>query len=193
MSVLPDRAARAFPLLLLGFVAGLAWLLDHATSLPSVAPERHSAEPDLVVSRFVATVHGADGMPLYTLSANTMRHYPRDDHAELEAAQLVRTTPNEPKLTVNATHAKVSSGSKTMYFSEKVLMQRDAAPPVSAMTLRTSALTLNTEPGSSFSDAPTELDTDQYHVRATGFDYNHASSRLKLHSKVDITYAPPKR
>lgn len=193
MSVLPDRAARAFPLLLLIFVAGLAWLLDRATSLPSIAPERHSTEPDLIVSRFVATVAGPDGQPLYTLNANTMRHYPRDDHSELEAAKMVRTTAAEAPLTVTASKANVASGGKTILFTQDVVMERAPTPQVAAMTLRTSALTLKTEPGSSCSDAPTEILSDQYHIRTTGFDYDHATSRAKFHSKVNITYAPPKR
>ncbi|GAB3259253.1 LPS export ABC transporter periplasmic protein LptC [Chitinimonas naiadis] len=191
--MLPDRAARALPLLLLGLLAGLALLLDRATNLPFFAPGMAGNEPDLKIKRFVATGFGPEGKPLYVLTADAMQHYPQDDRSELTHAKLVRTLPDQPVLNVTATEATVSESGDKIEFDKDVVMQREPAADLAAMTLTTSRLSLDTVKGLANSDAPAVMVSDGDRVQSTGFDYDHTNARLKLRSKVSINYAPPKR
>lgn len=191
--MLPDRAARALPLLLLGLLAGLALLLDRATSLPFFSPGMGRNDPDLQIKRFVATGFGPDGKPLYTLTADAMQHYPLDDRSELSHAKLVRTLPSEPTLDVTATQARVTESGDKIEFEKDVVMYREPAANLPAMTLRTSRMTMDTVAGQASSEAPATLVSNGDQVQSTGFDYDHTNARLQLRSKVSINYAPPKR
>ncbi|QNM97150.1 LPS export ABC transporter periplasmic protein LptC [Chitinimonas koreensis] len=193
MSLLPDRAARAFPLLLLGLLAGLALLLDRATELPYFSPVAANRDPDLIISRFAATGFGNDGKPLYTLTAREMRHFPADERLEFSQARLVRTLPSEPTLTVDASTARVTDDGDKIWFERDVVMHREAAGQTGPLVLHTSRLSLDTARGQAASDAPTQLDSPGYQANAVGFDYDNNSTQLNLRSKVNIRYAPPKR
>ncbi|QDQ26405.1 LPS export ABC transporter periplasmic protein LptC [Chitinimonas arctica] len=190
--MLPDRAARAFPLLLLGLLAGLALLLDRATNLPYFTPNPVSRDPDLSISQFEAIGFGQDGKPLYTLAADKMQHYPRDDRSEFTRPRLVRTLPGEPQLNVVAARARMLERGNRIDFDQDVQMTRVATPALPAMTLRTSNLRLDTERGLANSDAPADLSTGGDRINATGFDYDHTTAQLMLRSKVRINYASPK-
>ncbi|WP_269531263.1 LPS export ABC transporter periplasmic protein LptC [Chitinimonas sp. BJYL2] len=191
--MLPDRAARALPLILLALLAGLALLLDRATYLPDIANGLRDKAPDLRIKDFRATAYGMDGKPLYVLTAEQMQHYPHDDHSELSQAHLIRTLPGEPDLQVHADKARMASGAQQVHFEQNVRMLRDAAPDLPAMQLSTSRLTLDTQRGSAQSDAPTQLLHGGDRLNTTGFDYDHRQARLALRAKVKIRYAPPQR
>jgi lipopolysaccharide export system protein LptC len=191
MSILPDRAARAFPLLLLALLAGLALTLDRITELPYFAPGAAPHQPDLVIQRFVATEYNPDGTPHYRLYATQMRHYP-DDHAELDRARMHRTEPGAADMTVTADLARMNSKGNEVWFDRNVLLQsagQGSAPPIA---IRTSRLQLNTDTGHARTDAPTEAQSNGNVLRSTGFDYDHDQALLRLRSKVSIDYAPPK-
>ncbi|GLR14064.1 hypothetical protein GCM10007907_28540 [Chitinimonas prasina] len=191
--MLPDRAARAFPLLLLGLLAGMALLLDRATNLPYFSPPAGSRDPDLTINRFVATGYGPDGKPLYKLTASGMRHYPHDDHSEFADALLVRTLPGEPTLTISAEKARITEGGDRVFFEQDVRMHRTAAAGVDAMTLNSSRLQLDITRGLASSDAPADMVSGGNRMRSTGFDYDHPNTRLNLRSNVSLYYAPPQR
>jgi lipopolysaccharide export system protein LptC len=191
MRLLPERAARAFPLLLLALLTGLALTLDRMTELPYFAPGAVQREPDLVIQHFVATEYKADGSPQYRLDAAQMRHYP-DNHAELEQAQLHRTEAGQADLTVTAESARMNEDRNRVWFERKVLLQSEGNGSTPAMTLHTSRLQLDTGNGHAQSDAATEALSNGSVLRSTGFDYDHDQALLKLRSKVSIDYAPPK-
>lgn len=192
MSMLPDRAARAFPLLLLGLMAGMAVMLDRVTEVPSFAPGAADRTPDLRISHFAAIGHGEDGKPLYQLKADQMRHYPNDGRSEFERASLQRTLPGEPSLSVQADKATANASGDQLWFERDVLLAR-AAGDTPAVQLRTSRLQLDARLGQASSDAPTKLQMGADQASSTGFHYDHDQARLKLSSKVSIDYAPPKR
>ncbi|PHV10656.1 LPS export ABC transporter periplasmic protein LptC [Chitinimonas sp. BJB300] len=191
--MIPDRVARAFPLLLLMLLAGMALMLNHVTELPSLTPSVAMRTPDLTISRFSAVSFGSDGKPLYTLKAERMLRYPDDGRAEFEQASLIRTLPAEPALTITAEKARANANGDKVWFEQNVQMQRAESAEAPSVQLQTRNLLLDTARGTAASDAPTDLQTGGDQVRSTGFDYDHNTAQLRLRSKVSIDYAPPKR
>ncbi|MGQ5522479.1 LPS export ABC transporter periplasmic protein LptC [Chitinimonas sp. PSY-7] len=191
--MLPDRAARAFPFLLLGLMAGMALMLDRVTDVPSLSPGAAIRTPDLTINQFSAVSYGSDGKPLYTLKAEKMLRYPDDGRAEFEKASLVRTLPTEPSLTITAETARSTATGDRVWFEQNVQMQRAASPDAVAIQLNTRNLLLDTARGTAFSDAATQAWMGDDQIRSTGFDYDHNTAQLRLRSKVSIDYAPPKR
>lgn len=191
MSVLPERATRAFPLLLLALLAGLALMLDRMTSLPYFSPNAAQREPDLVIDHFVSTEYAADGTPHYKLNAAQMRHYP-DKHAELIRAWLHRTEPNTAPTTVTAESAQLSKDRNEIWFDRNVVMQSEALGSTPALTIHTSQLQLDKDDGTAHSAAPTVAESNGSVLHTTGFDYDHRQAQLKLRANVSIDYAPPK-
>ncbi|WP_374348271.1 LPS export ABC transporter periplasmic protein LptC [Chitinimonas sp.] len=190
--MLPDRAARAFPLILLGLLFGLSLTLNRMTELPYFAPGAVQSEPDLTILNFVATEYSPDGSSHYQLHATRMRHYP-DDHSELDQARLQRTEPATATMAVTAAKARLEAGSKQVWFENDVLLQRSPFGTTPPMALRTSRLQLDTVTGQAQSEAPVLVQSPSNVLQATGFDYDHKQALLKLRSKVNIDYVPPKR
>lgn len=192
MSLLPDRAARAFPLILLGLMAGLALMLDRATELPEFAPSAANRTPDLSIRDFAALSYGPDGKPLYRLQATRMLRYPNDGRTEFQQAALVRTLPDAPTLTIVADKARANANGDQVWFEQAVSLRRSADAQGAIVSLTTSRLQLDTRNGLASSDAPTVLNLGGDRARTTGFLYDHDKAQLKLRANVSIDYAPPK-
>lgn len=188
MSLLPERATRAFPLLLLILLAGLALVLNRMTELPYFSPNVAQRDPDLVIQRFVATEYGIDGQPRYRLNAVQMRHYP-DEHAELSAARLHRTETGSAPMTVSADTARMDQKGNQLLLQDNVQVQTEAYGKQAPMTLRTSSMQLDTKTGAAKSDAPAVVESNGDVLRTVGFDYDHEQAHLKLRAKVSIDYA----
>ncbi|MBV8656527.1 MAG: LPS export ABC transporter periplasmic protein LptC [Burkholderiales bacterium] len=190
MSLLPDRAARAFPLLLLSLLGGLALLLDRMVELPYFAPSAVQHQPDMTASHFVATGYGPDGKVLYLLTADDMQHY-ADDSADLQHPNLRRTAPATAPLTVTADTAKLTDRGQKIWFDQNVVMRNEGDGHAAPLTLRTSRMSADTRNGAASSESPADVESQGNHLSATGFDYDHDNALLKLHSRVRITYAKP--
>jgi LPS export ABC transporter protein LptC len=189
---LPERVTRAFPLILLTLLAALALTLDRMTELPYFSPGAVQHDPDLVVLNFTATEYSPDGGTHYRLNASRMRHYP-DDHSELDHAVLKRTEKAAAPLTVTSEKALLTDGSKQIWFESNVLLQSEGNGKAPPMTVQTSRLQMNTESGETHSEAPSVAESNGSILHTVGFDYDHRQGLMKLHSKVSIDYAPPKR
>jgi len=189
MSLLPDRAARAFPILLLGLLGGLALVLDRMVELPYFAPSAAQHQPDMTASHFVATGYGPDGKPLYLLTADNMQHY-ADDSADLQHPNLRRTAPASAPLTVTGDTAKLTDRGQKIWFDQNVVVRNEGDGKSAPMTLRTSRMLADTRSGTSSSDAPADVESQGNHLSSVGFDYDHDNAQLKLRSRVRIVYAP---
>lgn len=191
MTLLPDRAVRAFPLLLLALLAGLALLLQRATELPDNNLAANPRDPDLTISRFAATGYGVDGKPVYQLNADSMQHYPGEQaRVEFRKVHLARTLADSPTLRVDAELARVSQGGQAIWFERAVQLQQDAYAKQRPLMLNTSRLSLNTETGIAESDAPLQLKSPGMSASAIGFKYDQHTAQLELRNQVRMRYAP---
>lgn len=188
-----ENLARAFPLLLLGLLAALAYWLDGATAQTSTARKPAPREPDLRVDGFSAIGFGKDGLPLYRLVAKDLIHYPDGDTADLTAATLIRTAPGVPDLTVRGNKAHISAKGDEIFFEQDVTLHRAATPLSPMLTAQTTQLWVDTQKGLARSNQPAVAWNNTQRVQAIGFDYNHEEALLNMHAKVIVDYVQTKR
>lgn len=191
--MLPDRAARAFPLMLLGLMAGLAYWLDFATELPQFAPGPQRQTPDLVAKDVASTAFGEDGKTLYRLAAAEMRRFPGGQIAEFDRPRLVRTLPGTPELTVVGDSARVTEAGDKVWFEGAVTVTRAPFDGRPAVVIKASRVEYNTVTGAARSDAPVAADTGTSRMAGNGFEYDHERAVLKLHRQGRVEYDPPKK
>jgi LPS export ABC transporter protein LptC len=192
MSLLPDRAARAFPLLLLCLLTAVALMLDRMTQLPNFLPSASHSEPDLTVYNFTATGYDANGAPLYHLVADRMKHY-QDDTADLDHPHMRRTEPGEEPLTVVGEIAHLTNRGNDIWFERNVTLRDEGNGQKAPVTIQTSKLAVDVPKGLMHSDAPAESDTKGIHLSSIGFDYNDKTGVLVMNSPGKLTYARAKR
>ncbi|MBV8464833.1 MAG: LPS export ABC transporter periplasmic protein LptC [Burkholderiales bacterium] len=191
MSLLPDRAARAFPLLLLGLLTAVALVLDRMTQLPYFMPSNSHGEPDLTVYNFTATGFDVNGAPMYHLVADRMKHFP-DDTADLDHPHMRRTEPGSEPLTVVGEAAHLSNRGNDIWFERNVTMRDEGSAQKAPVTVLTSKLAVDVPKGLIHSDAPTESDSKGIHMSTIGFDYNDKTGVLVMNSPGKLTYARAK-
>ncbi|MFC4159923.1 LPS export ABC transporter periplasmic protein LptC [Chitinimonas lacunae] len=191
--MLPDRAARAFPLLLLGLMAGLAYWLDFITELPQFAPGPVRQSPDLVARKVTSTAFGQDGRPLYRLAAAEMRRFPGGQNAEFDQPRLVRTLPGTPELTVVGDTAQVTEAGDKVWFEGGVTVTRAPFEGRPAVVIRASRVEFDAVTGAARSEAPVDADAGTSRMRGNGFEYDHERAVLKVHRQGRIEYDPPKK
>ena len=93
-----SRSAGLLPLVLLVLLAGISYWLE---GISRFAPERAHAGvrgvPDFVMDRFRSVPRRAVmAVPLYTITAEQLRHYAPTEQSELSRAELRDLTPERP-------------------------------------------------------------------------------------------------
>jgi lipopolysaccharide export system protein LptC len=191
MSMLPDRAARAFPLLLLGSLLVLAFLLNRMTELPYFNLSGSKTEPDLTIYHFTAFGYDQTGHLLYHLTADRMKHYP-DESADLDKPNMRRTEQGVAPLTVTGDVARLTNRGDHVWFAQNVTMHDEGDAKHPPVTIRTTQLNVDVPSGVIVTEAPAVAESNGNILHTTGFDYNDKTSVLRTHSKGSIDYARPK-
>ena len=187
-----SKTAGLLPLALLIVLAGLSYWLDQISRYsPEDARKAAKGVPDFVMDRFRAVQTGVDGKPLYTVTADKLKHYSPADFSELFTAEMHDFTPLRPPLTVRSEVAQMNHQTEELYFSRQVVMVREPVPGSSRLTLKTSAMTVWPKQGKAFGKAPMDLQDDTMRVTAVGFDIDKNARLIRLHSRVRATYVNP--
>ena len=189
-----SKTAGALPLALLILLAGLSfWLEQISNYSPEAARKASMGEPDFIMDRFRAVQTNVQGVPIYTVRANQLKHYASADFSELFHAELHDYTPLRPPLMVNAEYAKLQHQQDELTFSKKVVMVREASTDTSRLTLTTTAMTVLPKQGKAFGNEALDLRDDAMHVTAVGFDMDKNARLIRLHSRVRAVYVLPKQ
>lgn len=189
-----ERFTLWVPAVLLVLLVMLLFWLDQAVQPPQPKTDGSSRhDPDYVVENFSATRMGKDGLPQHTLSAAKMTHYPDDDTTHLDAPHFTHFAIGKSPLHIQSGKALLSRDGEHAYFTDHVLVTREADKDRSAMTLATSYLHLIPERDLALTDKPVSIRDANTNVDAVGLELNNQTHVIKLFSRVKGRYEKPNR
>jgi lipopolysaccharide export system protein LptC len=189
-----DRLALWFPATLLVMLAMLSFWLDRTVQPPlpkNDGSSRH--DPDYIVENFTATRMGKDGLPLHTLNAAKMIHYPDDDSTHLDRPHFTRFTSGMAPIHIQSAKGLLSKDGEHAHFTGSVVVTREAFDGKSAMTLTTNYLHVIPDKDLAQTDRPVNIRDAHTNVDAIGLELNNKTHVMKLFSRVKGRYENPNR
>ena len=188
-----ERITVWFPLGLLFLLALLTFWLDRAVREPERKLDgsaRH--DPDYMVDNFLARRMGQDGLPLHTLAAADMVHYPDDDSTHLTRPHFVALDEHRVPIHIVAQQGLVSSNGTDVYFSRGVEVKRETEGGKDWLTIHTESLHIVPDKEYAHTDQAVTIRTPSAVINAVGMDLNNRTRVLKLHTRVRGQYEKPK-
>lgn len=177
-------SGQFFPILLLGFLAGLSYWLERAVDLPDAKHDgkRHH-NPDAIAENFNVRRFNIDGDLQYLLVSPKMFHFPDDDSSRLINAKLTYYRPG-PDMTIFGKEALVTAKGETVYLTEEVVATR--APTVDRPELVATMpdLTVYPDAGTAHTDSPVEITQGPTWIKGVGLSLDNNTSVINLHSQV---------
>jgi lipopolysaccharide export system protein LptC len=185
------RPTSWLPLAVLGLLVGLTlWLNALVQPAGARADGTLRHDPDLIVENFKARKLGEDGRVLYTLDARKMVHYPDDDSSLLETLNLDAYKPRQPRVNITAEKGRLEKGGDSVFLEGNVVVKRDAAERVEALTIVTDRLLVLPDEGIARTQSEVVMQSPSGRTTATGLELNNTERTLKL-DRVRSTYKPP--
>jgi lipopolysaccharide export system protein LptC len=180
-----QRLREWSPLLPLLLLLGATYWLNqqvHPTANESGSNKRH--DPDLIVSKLVATTLNEQGAPHFILSALKMVHYPDNDSTSLDNPQLSSLYPDQPPVYTSARHGEVSSKGNDVFLRDDVKIVRAANTTQSEMTLATTYLHAVPDLGLMDTDRPVTMMDAHNIIHAVGMTFDNKARVMKLLAQV---------
>jgi lipopolysaccharide export system protein LptC len=188
-----DRFSMWFPAGLLLLLAVLTFWLDRVVQPPApVEDGSHRHDPDYWVENFTATRMGPDGLPMHTLSAVRMTHFPDDDSTHLTLPRLVHHAKGQPPMRVASREGRVSSNGEEVWLNGDVQIKREASPSGNALDIHTTALHVIPDQEIARTDRAVTIRSGGTHVTGTGMEFNNQTRIIRLHSRVKGQHVQPK-
>jgi len=185
---------RMFPLALMVALAGTTfWLERMVREEEGLHPSLRRHDPDYIVDNLVHTRFNAQGIPVSTLVAAKMIHYPDDDTTDLVAPRVVQTKPNQPRMTVTSDRGALSQDGEEIFLYDNVLLVRDGGPDRSETRMRTSFLHLVQAHDVAQTDRDVVVTEDDRVLSGRGMEYHTDSDELFLRERVRGQFEPKKR
>ncbi|PWB55273.1 MAG: LPS export ABC transporter periplasmic protein LptC [Nitrosomonadales bacterium] len=193
LSQVSDRLTLWFPLVLLGLLALLTFWLNSTVQAPLAKRDgstRH--DPDFWVENFFARRMGPDGLPLHTLAAVKLEHFPDDDTSHLTRPHFVAMSGQKPPVHIQAQQGLVSSDGEEVYFTREVEVQREAGAGKDWLTIHTDYLHITPDLEIARTHKAVTIRTPAALITATGMEFNNRTQAVKLLSRVKGHYEKPK-
>lgn len=181
-------SARLFPLLLMLTLALLSFWLERLVREEPQPQAQRRHDPDYTIERFALIEYSRDGVPVSTLSAAKMVHFPDDDSTELLTPRAVQTKPGQPRLTLSADRGTLSQNGSELLLYDNALMLRDGLAGEPGGELRSSFLHLISARALVRSDREVQINEQGRSIVARGMEYDNLSGQLELHSQVRGTF-----
>jgi len=178
-------SGQLFPILLLGFLAGLSFWLERAANVPESQRDgklRH--DPDSIAENFNVRRFDETGQLQYYLTAPKMLHYPDDDSSELSSAKLTYIRPGAPDLTIFGKEALVTNKGDTIYLTEQVIATRAPSAKSTELVATMPDLTIYPDKGTAHTASPVEITQGPTWMKGVGFSLDNNTSVMQLDSQV---------
>jgi len=178
-------SGQLFPILLLGFLAGLSFWLERAAQVPMTQRDgklRH--DPDSIAEHFIVKRFNEEGRMQYHLKAPKMVHFPDDDTSELDDAKLTYFRPGAPDVTIFGKAALVTSKGDTVYLTKEVVATRSPTVDRPELVATMPDLTLFPDKGTAHTASPVEITQGPTWIKGVGFSLDNNTSVIELHSQV---------
>ncbi|MFZ0501699.1 MAG: LPS export ABC transporter periplasmic protein LptC [Steroidobacteraceae bacterium] len=132
---------------------------------------------------------GADGLPLYTLNAATMRQLPNADQVQLTQVQMTFRDPNGDPWTATADRGEVEQGSQHVQLAGDVHISGTIAGAAGEAQLFTATLSVDLRTDLVNTKDPVQMLWGGRQLSSTGVVANLKDDRVQLESAVHGTYS----
>jgi lipopolysaccharide export system protein LptC len=176
------------PVGLILLLAALTFWLTKAVDVRE--PGRGNAarhDPDIILDNFIARQLGIDGQERYTLRAKKMFHFQDDDSTELADVAFAAIENRVPPMHVSSTTARLTSKADEIFFTDKVVVTRQADSRLRSMTLETDYLHVIPDAGIGKTDRGVVLREGNNIIVAQGMELNSKTATATL-NKAKATY-----
>lgn len=187
------RAAMAFPLALLIFLALLTFWINRTVQPPVLKPDGSSRhDPDYIMTNFVTTQTYANGDLRFKLAAVEMRHFPDDDSTELQRPRYTQFAVEKPYTQVQSLRGHVSSDGEEVKLFGNVKVTRQAFAGKGEMTVETDYLNIRPNDDLVTTESPVVIrQAPKTVIYATGMIYEKQKQTVTLLHKVRAHYEKP--
>ena len=167
-------------------LAGLTFWLERVSQQETVISGKTRHDPDYIVSNFTIKRFDPQGKLYQTLSADEMRHYPDDDSTEAEMPHMIYH--RDLKTFINADHAWIDSGGKTIELERNVRVRHESAKgPETVLT--TSTMTVLSDDEIARTKAPVTITQGGTVIHGIGMESNNKTQISVLGGRVHGTKA----
>lgn len=183
------------PLLLALAIAALfgvilnEWLQHVLQESPIIAPKHLQLTPDYTLKDFTVNAMDRSGALRHRLAGKSLAHFGADDTTTIEAPRLEVRRPSGEGWQIQAPHAWLSAGGKTVLLQGEVTMTRQQfdRPPLTITTHDLRVL-----PDTQYADTahPVLAVEPRGTLRAIGMTLDMKQGQLRLLSQVRAVYAP---
>lgn len=182
------RSSLWFPLVLLMFLAGISFWLDHTVQGSGDGKRLNDIDPESIVENFEAVRTDQQGRIKERLSARKLSHFSGSKLSELEAPHFVQMTPGAADMTATSSRATISHDSKEVILEGQVTVTRAGTGKGSALTLSTQRLLVYPERDLLRAPGPVTMKGPGLNVSASGMEVNSKLRLIKLSGRVKAQY-----
>lgn len=177
------------PLALIVMLAAMTFWLEQAVQAPvpgKATASRH--DPDLMIENFTAVRHGAQGLPIYSLAAGKMVHYPDNELTHLEAPRITSFSPGAPPTRITADQADLAKDGNEAFFYGNVVISREADKTHPALRATTERLRINQKADTAHTDDAVLIVRGNSVLSGVGMDANNKERTFFLRSQTRGTF-----
>jgi lipopolysaccharide export system protein LptC len=181
------RLPALFPILVAALLALATYWLQFVVSNerpPNLGNDR--GDPDTIVEHFHVDKFDARGRLSMKLDADELKHYPKDDSADLLQPRIHFLAIGHDS-TWRSDKARITERGDHVQLLDNVRGVRAAAPGSPEQVLTTSEVALQTNDEIAHIDKPLTLTQGMTHIDAASGEWNNIEGLLKL-TQVDATF-----
>jgi lipopolysaccharide export system protein LptC len=180
-----------FILFILGVAAAIGWWLKEQL-IPDTAPQSVTKRQshDYSMKAFTLTGMNQLGQPHYQLTADSMIHYPEDDHSDLEKPFMILFSENSPPWHVNSEKGKVYEQGELVKLLGKVIIKRASSPTTEPITITTYNLTIYPDKEYAETDESVHMLSNATDLKSIGMKAFLKESKIRLLNEVKGVHLP---
>ncbi|MDB5800398.1 MAG: lptC [Rhodocyclales bacterium] len=181
------RLPALFPLLIVALLAVATYWLQFVVSnerTPNLGNDR--GDPDTIIERFHVDKFDARGKLAMKLDADQLKHYPKDDSADLTQPRI-RFLSGGRDSTWRSDKARVTERGDHIQLIDNVRGTRVATPTSAEQVLTTSEVALQTQDEIAHINKPLILTQGMTRIDAASGEWNNIEGLLNL-TQVDATF-----
>ncbi|TDR81606.1 LPS export ABC transporter periplasmic protein LptC [Paludibacterium purpuratum] len=182
------RSARLFPIALVALMALLTIWLDQVSKLGSFGRELDPSRPEYVSEHVLSTRFDTQGRVQQRMVADKLWQYPNQNDLYFVKTTIDVFQTGQPDYTLVAETGRYNTRTRVAYFDHKAHLQKPPAAGQPAMTLDSSAMTVDTVRRYASSAMPTTVHYGNSVANSTGFNYDYKTGVVNLLSFAKATY-----
>lgn len=184
-AAMKNWGSAAFPIAVLGTLAGLSFWLVGATSFEDeVKDGKNRHDPDYIIRGMELSRLDKTGRLQYILNADDVVHYPDDDSTDVTKPHLVYLHPTKPTLTLSALTAQISSEGETVHLQDDVRIKRDPTATREALYGTMPDLTILTNEETANTESPVRFTQGKSWLTGVGMHLDNKTQTYVLKSRA---------